>query len=145
MSKKQISMLILLLLGGLLVFAACGKEQDGQPPDSQGTARKGDYQLISQKEAKERMDAGGVVVLDVRTMEEYAGAHIPGAKLLPNETLVANAPAVLPDKAAAILVYCRSGRRSKEAAEKLISLGYENVYDFGGIIDWPYGTEIGEQ
>ena len=145
MSKKQVSKLILLLLGGLLVLAACGKEQDSQPPDSQGTLRKGAYQLISQEEAKERMDAGGVVVLDVRTAEEYAGAHIPGAKLLPNETLMEHAQAVLPDKAAAILVYCRSGRRSKEAAEKLIGLGYENVYDFGGIINWPYGTETGEQ
>ena len=87
------------------------------------------------------MDAGGVIVLDVRTEAEFAEAHIPGAQLLTNETIT-EAPAGIP-KDAQLLVYCRSGRRSAEAAQKLLALGYEHVYDFGGIIDWPFETESG--
>lgn len=78
------------------------------------------------------------VLIDVRTPEEYAASHIPGAILIPNETIGDSKPEVLSHLSDSLLVYCRSGRRSKEAAEKLTRLGYTAVYDFGGIVDWPY-------
>ena len=78
--------------------------------------------------------------MDVRTKAEYDGGHIANAVLVPNETIADTSPPELPDKTATLLIYCRSGRRSRDAAEKLLALGYENVYDFGGINDWPYET-----
>ena len=97
-------------------------------------------QKISPEEAKDMMEQGGVVIVDVRRADEYAEGHIPGAILVPNETILTEAASALPDRNAILLVYCRSGRRSAEAAEKLISLGYRHVYDFGGILDWNYET-----
>ena len=82
--------------------------------------------------------------MDVRTADEYAEAHIPGAILIPNESIANEEPKLLPDKDARIMVYCRSGNRSAQAAEKLIKMGYTNVYDFGGIKNWTYETESGE-
>ena len=76
--------------------------------------------------------------VDVRTREEYDGGNIENAVLVPNESIGSEMPEALPDKEATLLIYCRSGRRSKEAAQKLLSLGYQSVYDFGGVIDWPY-------
>ncbi len=100
-----------------------------------------EYHKLTPAQAKESMDSGeDFILLDVRTQEEYESGHIPGAQLLPNESIGGEAPALLPDKDATILLYCRSGRRSKEAAEKLVSMGYIDVYDFGGITDWPYET-----
>lgn len=103
-------------------------------------ATAGAYHKISAQEAKSMMNRGGVTVVDVRTHEEFALGHVPGALLLPNETIGPNPPEALPHKEAALLVYCRSGQRSKNAAFKLVQLGYTNIYDFGGIIDWPYET-----
>lgn len=95
---------------------------------------------LSPEEAKRRMDEnGGVLVLDVRTQEEYDEGHIPGAVCLPNEEIRSDMPIVF-DKDTEILLYCRSGRRSAEALEKLEKMGYTNVSDFGGILDWPYET-----
>ena len=96
--------------------------------------------VLSAEEAKERLEANAAaILLDVRTQEEYDGGHIPGAVCLPNEDIQADLP--LPfDKDAEILVYCRSGRRSAQAAEKLAAMGYTHVADFGGIQDWPYET-----
>ena len=96
------------------------------------------YRKISAEDAKERMEAGDVVLLDVRTPEEYAQGYIEGAVLLPDFEIASKAETVLPDKNATILLYCRSGNRSAGAAKKLVEMGYANVYDFGGIIDWPY-------
>ena len=79
-----------------------------------------------------------IVVVDVRTREEYEGGHIENAVLVPNESIGSKMPETLPDKEATLLIYCRSGRRSKDAAQKLLALGYQSVYDFGGVIDWPY-------
>lgn len=79
-------------------------------------------------------------MLDVRTQAEFDEGHIPDALCLPNEEIGEDVSMLLPDLNAEILVYCRSGRRSKEAGEKLAKLGYTKVYDFGGIIDWPYET-----
>ena len=97
---------------------------------------------ITAEEAKEIMDSReGYVILDVRTQEEYDQGHIPGAVLIPNTEIEAQAEALLTDKNQLILVYCRSGRRSKQAAEILVELGYTNIYEFGGILDWPYEVE----
>lgn len=106
-------------------------------------AQKSEYQTISAKEAKEKIDQGNVTIVDVRTAEEYEESHIPGAILVPNESIDKKPPQELPDQNAVLLVYCRSGRRSSEAAGKLAKLGYQQVYDFGGIIDWPYEVEQG--
>ncbi|HIV44098.1 MAG TPA: rhodanese-like domain-containing protein [Candidatus Faecalibacterium avium] len=96
-------------------------------------------QKISQEEARERMEAGDVIVLDVREQEEYDSGHIPGAVLLPLGAIDGESAAeVIPEKDAAVLVYCRSGSRSKRAAKALAELGYTGVYEFGGIMTWPY-------
>lgn len=97
---------------------------------------------ITAAEAKEIMDRSeGYVILDVRTQEEYDEAHIPGAILIPHTEIEMSAEDELTDKNQLILVYCRSGRRSKLAADILADLGYTNIMEFGGIIDWPYETE----
>ena len=100
-----------------------------------------EYQKISAEEAKARMDSGDeVTIVDVRTPEEFTSGHIPGAINVPNEGILDGMPEELSDKDAELLIYCRSGRRSAEAARKLLAMGYTRVYDFGGIIDWPYDT-----
>ena len=96
------------------------------------------YQKISAEDAYEMMVSQEVVIVDVRTPEEYDGGHIPNAILVPNESIGDDMPEALPDKEATLLIYCRSGRRSKEASEKLLKLGYKSIYEFGGVIDWPY-------
>jgi len=115
----------LLIAVSLLTFAAC--------------APKAQYHLITAEQAKERLDSGDALLLvDVRTKEEFDAGHIEGALLLPNEEILDTPPELLPDKTAEILIYCRSGNRGAQAAKKLVAMGYTNVYDFGGIIDWPY-------
>jgi len=115
-----------------LLFTACA----AKPPE------KGVYQKISPEEAKQMMDSDAAyILLDVRTEEEFAEGHIAGAILIPDYELAEHAASELPDKSARILLYCRSGRRSANAANLLIELGYTNVYDFGGILDWPYDRE----
>ena len=95
------------------------------------------YRQISTEEAKSLMESEeNYIILDVRTKEEYEEKHIPGAVLVPNETIGEDEIPQLPDKDQMILVYCRSGNRSKQAAEKLVALGYTNVVEFGGINDW---------
>ena len=98
---------------------------------------KAAYHKLSAEEAYEMMISQEIVV-DVRTREEYDGGHIENAVLVPNESIGSEMPETLPDKEATLLIYCRSGRRSKDAAQKLLALGYQSVYDFGGVIDWPY-------
>lgn len=101
------------------------------------------YQQITPQKAKEIMDTEtDIMILDVRTLKEYASGHIKNAVCLPNEE-IKNEPEILPDKKQRILVYCRSGNRSKQAAQKLADMGYENILEFGGILDWPY-TEMVE-
>ena len=100
------------------------------------------YRSVSAQEAKELMETeSDYVILDVREASEYAERHIPGAKLLPVGEIEDIAEVELPYKKPLILVYCRSGNRSKTAAEALAKLGYTNVVEFGGINDWPYETE----
>lgn len=102
--------------------------------------RVGVYRKITAEQAYEMMNTQEVTIVDVRTQSEYDEGHIQNAVLIPNETIGSEPPSNLPDKNAVILVYCRSGRRSEEAARKLVNLGYVSVYDFGGINDWTYGT-----
>ena len=97
------------------------------------------YEQISGAEAKALMDSeSGYIIIDARTQEEYDQGRIPGAILIPEYEIADRAEKELPDKNQLILVYCRSGRRSKIAAEELVKLGYTNVKEFGGIIDWEY-------
>ena len=99
------------------------------------------YEQISGAEAKAIMDSeSGYIIIDARTQSEYDEGHIPGAIMIPEYEIAERAEKELPDKDQLILVYCRSGRRSKIAAEELVKLGYTNVKEFGGIIDWKYET-----
>ena len=109
------------------------------------SGKKLSFTRISQEEAKEMMEKDdGHVILDVRTEEEYASGHIPGAVCIPNETIYKDRPEQLPDLNQIILVYCRSGNRSKRSARMLYEMGYTNVYEFGGINDWTGETETSE-
>ena len=102
----------------------------------------GAYQQITQEDAKEMMDTQEVIILDVREQAEYDSGHIPGAVLLPVGTIdETTAAEVIPEKDSTVLVYCRSGNRSKTASSTLAELGYTSIYEFGGINTWPYETE----
>lgn len=125
--------LVLLLLVLVSLLTGCG---------AAGTSGENSYQQISQEEAKEMMDTQDVLILDVREQEEYDSGHIPDALLLPVGTITEeSATEVIPDKDTTVLVYCRSGNRSKTAAKTLAELGYTNIYEFGGITTWPYEVE----
>lgn len=119
------------LLLFLLMLTGCG-----------GNSTDTSYQQIDQVTAKEIMDTQKVIILDVRKQDEYDSGHIPGAVLLPlgniDETTAAE---VIPEKDSTVLVYCRSGNRSKTASSALAEPGYTNIYEFGGISTWPYETE----
>lgn len=140
------------LLCSAMFLTACAQANDTDPSSGSSTAESSRslsadteaYRKIDAEEARKMMEAGGVTVVDVRTAEEYAEAHIEGAILLPVETIGDEPPEELPDSDAAILVYCRTGRRSKAASDQLVALGYQNVHDFGGIVDWPYETVVKE-
>ena len=131
--------LLLLCLSCVLSLSACGE-------NTADAGEKTGYRQISQAEAAEMMQKDdGHVVLDVRRPDEFDAGHIPGAVCIPNETITDTRPEQLPDTDQIILVYCRSGRRSKEAAQKLAGMGYKNVYEFGGIITWEGETEKAKQ
>ena len=125
---------LIFLLLAVLLLTACGQDTE----NDQGAV----YVNITAEEAKQIMDSEeGYIILDVRTQEEYDQGHIPGAIVISHEEIAEKAEGVLTDKDQLILVYCRSGRRSKIAAEALVELGYTNIKEFGGIIDWPYEVE----
>ena len=131
--KKLLALALLPIM--IVLFASCTQAEKENTPETT------DYLNISAQEAKKIMDSEtGYVILDVRTEEEFAEGHIPGAILIPDYEIEAKAEQILTDKNQLILVYCRSGRRSKIASEALVSLGYTNIREFGGIIDWPYET-----
>ena len=131
MSKRRWNFIILAAI--LLLLTACSS--GGQVMDGEDMVRS--YTQISQEEAKQMMEQDGTqVIVDVRTQEEYDSGHIPGAICIPNESIGTEHPEELPDLDQVILVYCRSGNRSKQAAQKLFDMGYINVYEFGGINDW---------
>ena len=119
---------ILPILLSLLLLTGCG-----------GNSADG-YQQITQEEAKEMMDTQEVIILDVREQDEYDSGHIPGAVLLPVGSIDEDTAAeVIPEKDSAVLVYCRSGVRSKKASEKLAAQGYTGIEEFGGVLTWTHG------
>lgn len=127
--KKALSILTILIL---LLVAGCGASNQS----AESTAESA-YRQISQDEAMEMMARDdGHVVVDVRRQDEYDAGHIPGAILIPNESIGCDSPEALPDYDQIILIYCRTGNRSKQAAEKLAAMGYTNIYEFGGINTW---------
>ena len=116
--------LILQIAALMFLLSGCG---------STGTS----YEQISQKEAKQMMqEKSDYLIVDVRRPDEFAEGHIPGAINVPNESISDEQPAELPDKEQILLIYCRSGNRSKDASQKLADMGYTNVYEFGGINTW---------
>lgn len=124
---------LILIFLVLIFLTACGKNVQKQ---------EAVYMNITAQQAKEIMDQQkGYVILDARTQEEFDEGHIPGAIVIPYDEILEKAEGILKDKNQLILVYCRSGRRSKLAAEDLQKLGYTNIKEFGGIIDWPYEVE----
>ena len=126
-----------IAVAGTAVILLSGCETKDQVMDGDGMFQTFPYNQISQDEAKRMMEQDdGHVIVDVRRQDEYDEGHIPGAILIPNESIENDPPEELSDSDQIILVYCRSGRRSKEAAQKLADMGYKNVYEFGGIIDW---------
>ena len=128
---KRNKRFLLMLLTLALPFGCVGCSDGGSAS----------YDQISGAEAKALMDSeSGYIIIDARTQEEYNQGHIPGAIMIPEYEIAERAEKELPDKNQLILVYCRSGRRSKIAAEELVKLGYTNVKEFGGIIDWEYET-----
>lgn len=134
----------ILILLPVLLLAGCGgnAQQAGETAEAGATGAKGEYTMISAEEAKKIMDTEkDFILLDVRSREEFETSHIPGAILIPDEEIYDRAERELPDKDQLILIYCRSGRRSKLAAEILVEIGYTNIKEFGGINDWPYDTE----
>jgi len=149
--------LFILMAAVLVLCTACGKSSsitviggaDGPTKifiagngGGEMKEEKTAYQQISAKEAKDLMDhEEGYIIIDAREQDEYDEKHIPGAVLMPYESAAELADELLPDKDQMILIYCRSGRRSKIAAETLAGLGYTDIREFGGIIDWPYETE----
>ena len=127
--KKLVFLLLVVML-----LTACGQDTE----NDQGAV----YMNITVEEAKQIMDTEeGYIILDARTQEEYDEGHIPAAIVISHEEITEKAEEMLTDKNQLILVYCRSGRRSKIAAEALVELGYTNIKEFGGIIDWSYEVE----
>ena len=125
---------LIFIILAMMLLTACGQTRENN--------REAVYVNITAQQAKEIMDTEkGYVILDTRTQEEYDEGHIPGAILIPYDEILDKAEGVLTEKDQLILVYCRSGRRSKLAAEDLVKLGYTNIKEFGGIIDWPYEVE----
>ena len=140
MKKRIRKALIFFLL--MVLISGCAK----QSQSTEGEEKVNGYRQITQEAAMLMMGLDdGHVVVDVRRQDEYDAGHIPGAILIPNESIGTEPPAELPDKDQIILVYCRSGRRSKEAAGKLAAMGYINVYEFGGIMTWTGATVVGEE
>ena len=140
---KRLLILSLAVLVGCGILIGCSsdkKTDDGVQNDPENESGKNSYKQISQAEAKALMDGeNNYIILDVREQYEFDEGHIEGAILIPYTEIAEKAEGVLNDKDQLILVYCRSGRRSKIAAQSLADLGYTNVREFGGIIDWEYG------
>ena len=130
---KKLKGFIIMLLISLSLFGmtACGVENEKAPTYEQITAEQAKTIMGTEKE---------YIIIDARTEEEFAEGHIENGILIPEYEIAHRAKKELPDKEQLILVYCRSGRRSKIASEELVKLGYTNVKEFGGIIDWPYDT-----
>jgi len=139
--KKLITLTLCLALP-LTMAAGCGGNTGAS--SGSGDSAEAAYKIITPKEAYEMMEQStDYIILDVRTQSEYQEIRINGSILIPHDEIAVRAEAELPDKGQLIFVYCRSGGRSATAAKALVDLGYTNVYDIGGIIDWPYETVSG--
>ncbi len=125
---KRVSAFLILVM---ILLSGCLKTGQNQSPETIAV----EYTKITPEEAQEMMD-DTVIILDVRTQEEYDEGHIPNALLVPDTEIKDKADTALPDKEQTILVYCRSGRRSASAAKELLDMGYTKVFDFGGILYW---------
>lgn len=137
-TTPAITFSVLLALLIAVAFTGCGTTKE--PADAEIPS----VVNITAEEGKTMMEEDATIILvDVRTEDEYKEEHIPGALLLPVDNLESLAPEMISDKEAVYIIYCRSGNRSATAAQQLIDLGYQNIYDMGGIIDWPYETESG--
>lgn len=133
--------LLILCLTILCIFTGCGNTDSVQ-----NTEQKSGYKQVSMEEGLELMEADSdYILLDVRRDDEFEEGHIPGAINIPNESIETEEIVELPDKNQTIYVYCRSGNRSKQASQKLVDLGYTNVIEFGGIIDYSGEIEKGRQ
>lgn len=151
--RELLTGLLIILLGTLTTACTIQKGDNDMISTAPGqnnlkteiTSAPVKSKLISADEAKKRLDSEeGIILLDVRTEEEYLDKHIPGSVLLPLDSLENDVEKEVPDKDAILFVYCRSGNRSASATKILVRLGYKNVYDLGGIINWPYDTESGQ-
>lgn len=132
---------VLFLLVLCLVTSACTKADTVKEKETTTEETEAVYENITAEEAKKIMDTKeDYVILDVREQSEFDEGHIEGAMLIPHGEIENKAEEIIPDKNTLLLVYCRSGRRSKIASEALVELGYTNIREFGGIIDWKYGV-----
>jgi len=135
--RKRILSLIFIVAFSFLNIVGCSHAQ---------SEKQASYQTISSETAKKRLESEkGIVLLDVRTSEENLEKRIPGSILIPVNDIKNQASEKLKDKNAAIYVYCRSGNRSAVASQELANLGYINVFNLGGINNWPYETESVKQ
>ena len=124
------------LMLALFTLSACAAPAVNAPAE---------YMKISMDEAIAMMEAEkDYLIVDVRSYEEFAQGHIPGALNVPNESIGTEPPLLLPDKEQLIMIYCRSGNRSKQASQKLADMGYSNIVEFGGIMDWPGDIVTGQ-
>lgn len=140
---KRVKVAVLFIALGLWLVGCAGEST--QNTNSQQENNKPKFSQIAVESAKARLDKGEKIVLvDVRTREEFEEEHIKGALLLPLDKIRHQASSVMPDKEAVYFIYCRSGNRSKSASAQLIEMGYHNIYDLGGIINWPYEKEKGK-
>ena len=137
---RQLFLLAALICFGMAAIKFCTARMKPNNTPVESRPAKLDDGVLTPEQAKARMEENpDLILLDVRTQEEFEQGHIPGAVCLPNEMIAADMPFLF-GKDAEILLYCRSGRRSADAAKKLRDMGFTNVFDFGGIIDWPYET-----
>ncbi len=141
MSKNLLIILVVVVIAALVLSIFAKDKINRDSEEIKMIKKTGQYQQITPKEAKKIIDEQeGAIIVDVRNDDEYKTGHIENAVLIPLPTINNEMPKELPDLDATILIYCRSGNRSKQAAQKLADMGYTNIYEFGGIGDWEYGT-----
>ncbi len=135
-----VAAMALVMVLAVAALSSCAAPAPQTSTDQKDSSMKSaTYQVITPEEAKAKMDSGEpYALLDVRTEAEYKEGHIEGAMLIPDTEIASRAASELTNKDETILVYCRTGRRSAAASEQLANMGYTNVLDFGGIVDWPY-------
>lgn len=136
-TKNTIYLITAILM--IVVFSSCSNNSIENKNEATTAPKEISFSNITPEDAKKRLDnEKGIILLDVRTMEEYETGHIEKSILIPVDTLVSEAEKTLVDKEATIFVYCRSGNRSTTAAKILVEKGYKSIYNLGGISDWPY-------